>query len=1031
MVSPAKNDTLGIVDNNGRFVFPINVGMQINLRSYNNRELTYFGISQTGGTLGFSGYVRTNTALTRFDTIKMVGPYQADFHEGFATSDSTFLILGSYNVVTDLSKYVNGGFVDATLIAGVIQHVTKSGRVLFEWKSLDHIPYQDAVEDVDFTQPTIDILHINAIVQDADGGWLLSCRHLDEIVKINGTTGKVEWRLGGSKSKKNQFRFLNDTVNGFFGFSHQHSVTRTSKGTLLMFDNGNLKPLPRSSRVVEYEVNEATKTVKKVFEYSPQTPVYATTMGSVVEMPNQNILVGFGSAVELNGTISEIAAQEIRRTGEVVATIKNLPLPRLSAYRILKSTFGMTGIQKTVSAAGNLEFANADSTTSITLQTSTVARPAVVTVERHHYAPRNIAGSSEATYFYAPVRWGIRIDDTLALKGKTKIRFNNARGVDNPSVATIMFRSKEGTGTFTPATATYSASDSSWTIQSISQGEVAVAFTRRLDPELIFPTNRSVDVSQSPRLRWYSLLFATSYEIQLSLDSTFNSVTASFTTSDTSYVPPVLKNNATYWWRVRKISSRGKSLWSATWRFTVELNAPVIVSPDTTKAISFVTKGSAFRWMHVEGASKYRITIVDTTQAIVFDSLLSDTLIYPATALPFNSKLRWSVRALADSTYSKPSRQYTIGTAPKQPVLMYPEPNIFLPLDPKSTFTWRNVEGAIGYHLFVFEASGRKLVIDSTTNEVTLPMQSLQPSKQYVWSCRTIGSFGESESDERVFTIAERMNLGKPVVDQSLPRTGLSHQTPVQLAWQPVNGALTYHVQIANDVVFDNPIGDTVVSEPSVSMRLPQSSALYAWRVQARNGFDVSPWSDTVYLSTNIDSSAVLTPVYPVHGATDAKVADVFRFVSNGTFDGYEIDVSRDPRLESIDFKFYCYTDSASYSFLTLGTRYYWKVVGTSAKRGRVESNVSTMVTDGQTDIDSQEDAHVGLYVIRNSDGIYLQNKTFSSISRIALYTVLGECLYSRLGPISEAHLPMRLDFSGPVYIVVTFSSGKTYVVGA
>ena len=58
----------------------------------------------------------------------------------------------------------------------------------------------------------------HVLTQTKDGNLLLSCRHLDEVIKINKNTGNIMWRLGGEASKNNEFTFLNDTTDGFVGF---------------------------------------------------------------------------------------------------------------------------------------------------------------------------------------------------------------------------------------------------------------------------------------------------------------------------------------------------------------------------------------------------------------------------------------------------------------------------------------------------------------------------------------------------------------------------------------------------------------------------------------------------------------------------------------------------------------------------------------------------------------------------------------------------------------------------------------------
>ena len=1033
MISPAKSDTLGVIDNYGRAVFPVNVGMQINLSSYKNRELSYFGVTNTGGTLGLACYVRMDAHQQITDSIYPVGEYQADFHEGFAASDTSFLILSMYRVKTDLSKYVQGGQTDAEVIGGVIQEISRSGRVLFEWKSLDYIPYSDATEDTDFTQSVVDVLHINSIDRDTDGGLILSCRHLDEIVKINGTTGKVLWRLGGSKSKNNQFRFLNDTVNGFFGFSHQHSVSRTARGTLLVFDNGNLKPAPRKSRIVEYEIDEVAKTVRKVFEYSPAVDVFAATMGNVAELPNGNLFIGYGAAQNLNNTASDIAAQEIDRAGNVVCTVDNLPLPRINAYRILKTTYGMTGVQRTISAAGAAEFATQDSTTCVTLQVTSLKAPAVVTVEKHNYAPCTIELSKPGVLFYPPVRWAIRIDDTTSLTGSTKLRLENVKDVLDPSLATLLYRPVEGSGVFSVVTtSTYSVAEKSWTLPFIKQGEFALGFSNKLLPDLIYPPNGSVNVAERVPLRWSKPLFATTYELQVSSDSAFLNGVSTFTVTDTTYTPAALRNNTTFWWRVRKRNSQGVSVWSNAWKFRSEFNSPLIIEPDTSLRPAVVTQESIFRWKKVQGASNYNVVVRDSAGGVVLlDTLLKDTVCALVDRLPADRLMMWYVTAEIDSSRSAPSPYGMIASVPKRPLLVSPEPNVYIPPTTSTTLRWLEDQDVTSYSVRMIRSGDDVTVLDTTVRGTSCLVQNLAPGTRYTWICSVEGRYGRSLLSVRSFTVAEAYSLGKPVVEESVPRYQLPYQEATLCSWLTVQNATLYHVQAAEDVVFDNPVIDTVVNTTSAMIRFARPSALYAWRVQARSGNDIGPWSDTVYATTRIDSSAVLTPVYPLHGAISAKETDIFRFVSSPVFTGFEVVVSQDPRFSGIDYKYYCFVDSTAYSFLREGVRYYWKITGTTATGQSYVSQTSTMVVNTNVGVDETAFEENGIELTRTSAGIQMNYNGLENIGSVVVYSLLGERLGGGSGFPRGAPIFLEGDLSATCFIVVTFSSGKAYFMRA
>lgn len=88
-------------------------------------------------------------------------------------------------------------------------------------------------------------------------------------------------------------------------------------------------------------------------------------------------------------------------------------------------------------------------------------------------------------------------------------------------------------------------------------------------PTLISPTNNSTGISTSPTLSWSASSGATSYRLQVSLNSSFSSfVLDQSNISATSFTLNGLTNNTTYYWRVNASNSAGTSQWSSVWSFT-------------------------------------------------------------------------------------------------------------------------------------------------------------------------------------------------------------------------------------------------------------------------------------------------------------------------------------------------------------------------------------------------------------------------------------------------------------------------------
>ena len=89
------------------------------------------------------------------------------------------------------------------IVDGVFQEVdVETGELLFEWRSLDHIPPSASYTMAGTTDTSgnglaedtpWDYFHINSVDKDADGNYLISARDACAIHKINGTDGEIIW----------------------------------------------------------------------------------------------------------------------------------------------------------------------------------------------------------------------------------------------------------------------------------------------------------------------------------------------------------------------------------------------------------------------------------------------------------------------------------------------------------------------------------------------------------------------------------------------------------------------------------------------------------------------------------------------------------------------------------------------------------------------------------------------------------------------------------------------------------------------
>ena len=241
----------------------------------------------------------------------------SDLHEFLITPKGTALVTAWEHKVMDLRPY--GGRSNGVVVGGVVTELElPSGRILFEWHSLDHIGLDESHVGPNPTGAW-DYFHVNSIELDSDGNFLVSARNTWGVYKIDRHTGNVLWRLGG---KKSDFEMGPGTV-----FAFQHDARHHGDGDALisLFDDGAAPQVQPWSKGLVLSLDHAKKrvTLHKQFVHHPTLSAHA--LGSMQLLPNGNWLVGWGTAPYLT---------EYTRDGAVVFDAR---LPKGGQnYRVLK-----------------------------------------------------------------------------------------------------------------------------------------------------------------------------------------------------------------------------------------------------------------------------------------------------------------------------------------------------------------------------------------------------------------------------------------------------------------------------------------------------------------------------------------------------------------------------------------------------------------------------------------------------------------------------------------------------------------------
>jgi hypothetical protein len=279
-----------LVDDSGEPVWFLPLGsttaMDVRVQKYRGRRvLTWY----EGTVLGAEGgsWVIFDPTYHEVARVKAGRGRHGDLHDLQLTAEGTGLITIYREIATDEVP---------RLVTGIVQEVdVATGRVLFEWRSNEHVGLDESFMPQVAAAGNVDYFHLNSIDIDSDGNLLLSARNTSAVYKVDRKSGEVLWRLGGKKS--------DFAVDPAASFAFQHDVRRRPDGTITMFDNNAAVPGAQTlSRGLRIKLDMKTKRASLVAEYPAPTPRTGWAMGNVQQLEDGGVFIGWGT----DGSFTEL-----------------------------------------------------------------------------------------------------------------------------------------------------------------------------------------------------------------------------------------------------------------------------------------------------------------------------------------------------------------------------------------------------------------------------------------------------------------------------------------------------------------------------------------------------------------------------------------------------------------------------------------------------------------------------------------------------------------------------------------------------
>ncbi len=381
------------------------------------------------------------------------------------------------------------------------------------------------------------------------------------------------------------------------------------------------------------------------------------------------------------------------------------------------------------------------------------------------------------------------------------------------------------------------------------------------------PLSNPIVHEDMPPLRWHMPPFDSvdGYEVEIARDALFTHVVEQWKLSETkksSWFPfltttfqslDAFEDNETYYWRVRLRHERyGTSVttfdygsWSPVMRF--KLTSRIVGNPRVSTG-ELANTTPSFHWDRVDGAAGYTLQIDDDSNFSQPTTVKTDATSYT----PLNQ--------LKDGTYywRVAMRRSNSVLGQWTPTLSFTKKSLApTPLSPingkvineQPTFKWTAVltptsEPRIAAPLYQFQLDedanfGSPATYKTQSTSFTIPGHKSLYDGTFYWrvavvdASNNVGPYSEPQEFYKEYLTPKPIS---PVNNEPFTKA-------TSFAWEPMDGAAAYQIEISSDPQFGRPIRattDNTVYTPLEQLSKPQ----YYWRVRMEDADkNPGPWA--------------------------------------------------------------------------------------------------------------------------------------------------------------------------------------------
>jgi hypothetical protein len=425
---------------------------------------------------------------------------------------------------------------------------------------------------------------------------------------------------------------------------------------------------------------------------------------------------------------------------------------------------------------------------------------------------------------------------------------------------------------------------------------------------LVYPENNSKILVPVQKLAWSKNIFASSYRVQVSTDSTFQSTVINSVLTDTILNTPQLNPFVTYYWRVAGINRVGQGYWAAPFKFrTLRVHDVITLINPAAGAVNQPINTLKLSWQEpalINNNEFFHIQVTkDTTSTnfILNDSTVVDTL-KSINNLQYLTKYYWRVSGKNETGWGpfSPYRDFTtIIEKPTTPVLAIPLNNSKGLLNP-ITAKWNKSDRVEKYNLQVSTDSlfGSFIVNDSTITDTTKILPTLTNYSQYYWRVKAVNVGGESDWS----SLWNFKTLGNPYASNLLTPLDVSVNQPIAgltfkwtKALERIETIQKYQLQISTDSLFSTTfINDSTLTDTSKIVNGFGYLTKYFWRVRAQNQTGWGDWSNMWRFTTIIEKPTIPVLAIPLNNSKGLLNPITTKWNQSLRAEKYKLQVSTD-----------------------------------------------------------------------------------------------------------------------------------------